>query len=238
MIEINNGKTKKLMGLLAQDETLAIMRAMRTARWYTAAELSDLARMPSPSAELKLHELSELGIMERVEGPPVRFKLLHRRIQLNVDVREIPPGPGYILDVVRFYNHLLNGILYRTLEAGGEPASEELFATFARVRSSLPEKERQLVMCVGTSVDFLPCLERLEMKIMEGNLSDGDVGWVRDAYLRTLHAIIEMLESTLDETLVKLVFRLAVREPIMESGDLVTKFSLLEAIPENYIRLV
>jgi hypothetical protein len=238
MIEINNGKTKKLMGLLAQDETLAIMRAMRTARWYTAAELSEFARMPPLSAEQKLCELSELGIMERAEGQPVKYKLLHRRIQLNVDVREIPPGPGYILDVVRFYNHLLTCILDRTREAGGEPASEKLLSTFARVRSALPERERQLLMCVGTSVDFMPCLERLEMRIMEGKMSDDDVCWVRKTYLRTLQAIIEMLESTLDETMAKLVFRLAAREPIMESRDLVTKFALLDAIPENYVRLV
>ena len=238
MLEIRNGRTKRMIALLAQESTLELLRALRPGGWYSLEELAGAVALDKELLRGRLRALEELGIVSSHEEGTVRFRLCNPRIRLEMDLRELPPGPGYILDVVRFYLRLLTNILDRCREVGGSSLQDDAREAIARMRLSLPDRERALLVCLREGTDLGGCLRALENRILAGELTDADLEWVRATYLATLRSVMDRLGALVDDSLGKLLFRLASRDLIREGADLAGRFSLLEGIPEKYLKQV
>jgi len=238
MMEIRNGKTKRMIGLLAQDSTLALLQAMRAGRWLSSAELEAAVGLDRQTLVSLLEALVSLGIVGTRDAGVRHWKLLQPRISLEVDLRKLPPGPGYVLDVVRFYLRLLSNILGRCREVGGLGLQAAAFDTISQVRLSVTDRERALLACLRDGMDFGPCLRALENRILAGELRDSDLDWVRATYLTALCAVADRLKSIVDDSAGKLIFRLAARELLREGGELAERFALLDGIPQTYLKQV
>ena len=239
MMEINNGKSKRMISLLARESTLALLRDMRPGGWCTLDELAGASAIEPGYLRRILEELIEIGVLEGAgaAGGP-RYRLLQPRITLNLDLRELPPGPGYILDVVRFYLVLLSNLIERCKEAGGPALHAEALVSIAYVRSQLPEADKGLLYCLRQGIERSSCMAALEDRILAGELTDTDLGRVRQIYLLALRTLVDRLLARVDDSTGKLVLRLAARELLVQGDELVQRFDLLEGIPEKYLKQV
>ncbi|MBM4249797.1 MAG: hypothetical protein FJ149_10285 [Euryarchaeota archaeon] len=238
MIEIRNGSQKRMIALLAQESTLDLLRAMGNGEWRSAGELSAAVPLDPELIGARLSALSELGVVRGRDDEVRRYRLARPVIRIDLDLRSVPPGPGYILDVVRFYVRLLANLLDRSHEAGGRPLRSAALQSIRLVRCSLPEEERFLLSCNQDGVETGPCLRSLERRIMAGELTDADLPRVREAFLRALGAVGDGLKGFVDDSTVKLVFRLAARELLRDGSGLAVRFGLLEGIPHSYLKQV
>jgi hypothetical protein len=238
MMEIRNGKTKRMIALLAQDSTLSLLQAMRSGSWLSSAELESSVGLEREALVLRLEALVSLGVVGTRDDGVRRWKLLQPRISLEVDLLSLPPGPGYILDVVRFYLNLLSNILGRCSEVGGARLREAALDAITQLRLSLPDRERALLQCLRPGTGFGPCLHALENRILAGELTDGDLAWVRAAYVAALRAVADRLKVEVDDSAAKLIFRLAARELLRDGAELAERFALLEGIPPTYLKQV
>ena len=238
MMEIRNGKTKRMIAQLAQDSTLSLLQAMRAGRWQDSAELEAAVGLDRVSLVSRLEALASLGIVGTRDAGVRHWKLLQPRISLEVDLLSLPPGPGYILDVVRFYLRLLSNILDRCSEVGGRALRASLLDAITLLRLSLPDRERCLLSCLRTGIEFGPCLHALENRILGGELRDSDLSWVRPTYIAALTAVTERIKGNVDDSSGKLIFRLAARDLLREGADLAERFALLEGIPQTYLKQV
>lgn len=238
MMEIRNGRTKRMIGLLAQDSTLSLLQGMRGGGWFSSAELEGPAGLERQELVSRLESLVSLGVVGTSDDGVRRWRLLQPRISLEVDLLTLPPGPGYILDVVRFYIRLLSNILGRCSEVGGTRLRSAVLESLTRFRLSLPDRERLLLHCLRRGTDLGPCLNALENRILAGELTDGDLGWVRATYLAALGAAADRLKALVDDSAGKLIFRLAARELLREGGELAERFALLQGIPKTYLKQV
>lgn len=238
MMEIRNGKTKRMIALLSQDSTLSLLQAMRNGGWTTTAELEPPSGLERSELVCRLDELASLGVVGTRDAGVRRWKLLEPRISLEVDLLSLPPGPGYILDVVRFYMNMLSNILGRCAEAGGPRLRSSVLDTLTGYRLSLPDRRRLLLQCLRRGTDAGPCLAALENRILAGELTDADLGWVRATYIAALRAVADRLKELVDDSTGKLIFRLSSRELGREGADLAGRFALLEGIPETYLKQV
>lgn len=238
MMEIRNGKTKRMIALLAQDSTLSLLQAMRSGKWLSSAELEAAVGLDRETLVSRLEALVSLGIVGTRDECIRHWRLLQPRISLEVDLLSLPPGPGYILDVVRFYLRLLSNILDRCSEVGGRALRASLLDAITLLRLSLPDRERCLLSCLRTGTEFGPCLRALENRILAGELQDNDLDRVRATYLAALTAVAERIKVLVDDSQGKLIFRLACRDLLREGGDLAERFALLEGIPKTYLKQV
>ena len=239
MMEINNGKSKRMISLLARESTLAVLRDMRPGGWCTLGELAGTSAIEPGYLRRVLEELVEMGVLEGSgAGGGPRYRLLQPRITLSLDLRELPPGPGYILDVVRFYFVLLSNLIERCREAGGPALHTEALNSIALVRERLPDSDKGLLFCLRQGIERSACMAALEDRILAGDLTDADLGRVRQIYLSALRALVEGLLARVDESTGKLVLRLSARELLVQGDELVHRFDLLEGIPENYLKQV
>lgn len=238
MMEIRNGKTKRMIALLAQDSTLSLLQAMRGQSWLGTEELESSVGLEREALVARLEALVSLGVVGTRDGGVRRWKLLQPRISLEVDLLTLPPGPGYILDVVRFYIRLLSGILGRCSEVGGPRLRAAVWDSLTQFRLSLPDRERDLLRCLRQGTELQPCLNALENRILAGGLTDADLGWVRATYIAALRAVADRLKALADDSAGKLIFRLSARELLREGGELAGRFALLEGIPETYLKQV
>lgn len=238
MMEICNGKSKRMINLLARESTIALLREMRPGGWRTLAELAMASGIEPEYLGRTLGELTDMGVLEaRQDAEPV-YRLREPRITLCLDLREMPPGPGYILDVVRFYLILLANIIDRCKEVGGRSLQDEALDAIALLRASLPDSERSLLYCLRKGIEPRGCLSALENRILAGELDDTDLGRVRKIYLRTLRAVMDRVLGGLDDSAGKLLFRLSARELLLDGEDLVRRFALLEGVPERFLKQV
>ena len=238
MMEICNGRSKRMISILARESTIALLREMRPGGWRTLGELAAASGIEPDYLRKTLSELVEMGVLDGRKFPEPGYRLLQPRITLSLDLREIPPGPGYILDVVRFYMVLLSNIIERCKEMGGMPLQEKALDAIAWARASLSDEKRVLLNCFRHGIDSRGCLSALENRILAGELKDPDMGWVRDAYLLTLRSVMERVLAHLDDSAGKLMLRLATRQILREGEELVSRFALLEGIPERYLKQV
>jgi hypothetical protein len=238
MMEICNGKSKRMIGLLARESTIALLRGMRPGGWLSSSELAALTGIEPRYLRRTLDELALMGILEATTAEPPAFRLKEPKLTLSLDLREIPPGPGYILDVVRFYIVLLTNIVGRCRETGGPALQDEALDAVAAARAALPDRERPLLACLRRGIDPRGCIAALEHRILAGELDDSDLGWVRDAYLGALRAVLDRVLSRLDDSTGRLLVRLSARQLLQEGEDLAGRFRLLEGIPEIYLRQV
>ena len=238
MMEICNGKSKRMISLLARESTIALLREMRPGGWRTPGELAAGSGIEPDYLRKTLSELAQMGVLDARELPEPGYRLLQPRITLCLDLREIPPGPGYVLDVVRFYTMLLSNILERCKEVGGRPLQEEAQDVIALERASLSDERRVLLNCFRHGIDSRGCLSALENRILAGELNDSDMGWVRGEYLKTIRSVMKMVLARLDDSAGKLLMRLATRQILLDGGELVARFALLEGVPERYLKQV
>ena len=238
MMEICNGKSKRMINLLARESTLALLREMRPGGWRTVTELAGASGIEPEYLGRTLAELTEMGVLDAREDTEPGYRLREPRITLCLDLREMPPGPGYILDVVRFYLVLLTNILERCKEVGGTSLQDEALDAIALVRASLPDGERGLLYCLRKGIEPRGCLSALENRILAGELGDNDLGWVRQIYLRTLGTVMDRVLGDMDDSTGKLLLRLSARQLLREGEDLVRRFALLEGVPERYLKQV
>jgi DNA-binding HxlR family transcriptional regulator len=238
MMEICNGKSKRMISLLARESTLALLLGMRPGGWMTAAELAVKSGIEPRYLLRTLNELAQMGVLEADEGAQQCFRLREPVVTLSLDLREIPPGPGYILDVVRFYLVLLTNIGERCKEIGGNSLQDEALDAIALKRSALPDRERVLLSCLRKGIDHRGCISALEHRILAGELGDSDLGWVRRVYLDALQAVMGNVLARLDDSTGKLLLRLSLRDLLRDGGDIVRRFALLEGIPDKYLKQV
>lgn len=238
MMEIRNGKTKRMIALLAQDSTLSLLQAMRATTWLSSAELQDAVGLEREELVLRLEALVSLGVVGTRDDGVRRWKLLQPRISLEVDLLSLPPGPGYILDVVRFYLRLLSNILARCSEVGGRGLRAAALDAIMQLRLAVPDQERALLWCLCNGIEFGPCLQDLENRILAGELRDSDLPWVRSTYIAALRAVADRLKGLVDDSAGKLIFRLAARDILHEGAELAGRFALLEGIPETFLKQV
>jgi len=238
MMEICNGKSKRMISLLARESTLALLRGMRPGGWKTARELSVQSGIEPQYLVRTLNELADMGVLDAGEGAEPVFRLREPKVTLSLDLREIPPGPGYILDVVRFYLVLLTNIVERCKEIGGTSLQDEALDAIALERAALQDGERVLLACLRKGIDHRGCLSGLEHRILAGEFKDSDLGWVRRVYLDTLQAVMRGVLARLDDSTGKLLLRLSARQLLRDGEDLVRRFELLEGIPDKYLKQV
>jgi hypothetical protein len=238
MMEIRNGKTKRMIALLAQDSTLSLLQAMRNGGWLASAELEPASGLEHHELVSRLETLVSLGVVGTRDCGARQWRLLQPRISLEVDLLSLPPGPGYILDVVRFYIRLLSNILDRCSEVGGARLRSAVWDSLTAHRLSLPDRERELLRCLRRGTQPEPCLRALENRILAGELRDADLEWVRATYLSALKAVADRLKALADDSAGKLIFRLSARELLVEGAGIAGRFALLEGIPEAYLKQV
>jgi hypothetical protein len=238
MMEIRNGKTKRMIALLAQDSTLSLLQAMRGGSWLSSAELEGACGLERNELVSRLESLLSLGVVGARDCGARQWRLLQPKISLEVDLLSLPPGPGYILDVVRFYIRLLSNILDRCSEVGGPRLRAAVWDSLSAFRLSLPDRERELLRCLRRGTELEPCLRALENRILAGELRDSDLEWVRATYLSALMAVADRLKALADSSAGKLIFRLSARELLREGGGLAGRFGLLEGIPEALLKQV
>jgi len=238
MMEIRNGKTKRMIALLAKDRTLSLLQAMRSGNWLSSTELELAVGLEREELVFRLEELVSVGVVSTRDGDVRRWKLVQPRISLEVDLLSLPPGPGYILDVVRFYLRLLGNILGRCSEVGGRRLRQSALDALTQLRHSLPDRERLLLQCLREGTELRPCLDALEKRILAGELTDGDLARVRAIYLAALRAVADRLKGIVDDSACKLIFRLAARDLLRDGAELAGRFALLEGIPQTYLKQV
>jgi hypothetical protein len=238
MMEIRNGKTKRMIALLAQDSTLSLLQAMRAGSWLTSTELEMAVGLEREALVLRLEALVSMGVVGTRDDGVRRWKLLQPKISLEVDLLTLPPGPGYILDVVRFYLRLLSNILGRCSEVGGRDLRAAALDAITQARLSVPDRERALLQCLREGTELGPCLHALENRILAGELTDGDLDRVRATYIAALRAVADRLKGLVDDSAGKLIFRLAARDLLREGNELAERFALLEGIPLTYLKQV
>ncbi len=238
MMEIRNGKTKRMIALLSQDSTLSLLQAMRNGGWATSAELEAASGLARAELVSRLEELTALGVVGTRDAGVRIWRLLQPRISLEVDLLTLPPGPGYILDVVRFYIQLLTNITDRCSEVGGALLRSSALDTLTDFRLSLADRERVLLQCLRRGTEPGPCLAALENRILAGELADRDLAWVRATYIAALRALADRLKGCVDDSACKLIFRLSSRELLRECAALAERFALLEGFPQAYLKQV
>jgi hypothetical protein len=228
-----------MISLLARESTLAVLRNMRPGGWCTLDELAGASAIEPGHLHRILEELTEMGVLEGSgDDGGARYRLLQPRITLNLDLRELPPGPGYILDVVRFYLVLLSNLVERCKEAGGPALHAEALVSIAYVRAQLPDADKGLLHCLRRGIQRGQCMAALEDRIQAGELTDADIGRVRRIYLTALRTLVDRLLARVDDSTGKLLLRLAARELLVQGDELVHRFDLLEGIPEKYLKQV
>ena len=92
MIEIRNGKTKRMIALLAQDSTLSLLQAMRGGSWLSCAELEPAVHLESEVLVSRLEALVSLGVVRTREDDVRRWRGLFQRLQIS--------GPALLVSLI------------------------------------------------------------------------------------------------------------------------------------------
>lgn len=138
--------------------------------------------------------------------------------------------------VVKFYLVFLSAVAKRQEDVKGVQLQLKIDEAIRSARNSLPEDERWLLPAAGNRPLSEPNLSSIDGRMASGDCPALEVRRIRDVYVHALHELIGSLGERLDDSLVKLLFRLAARDALQEERLVAMKYSLLDGIPEPYLR--
>jgi len=153
---------------------------------------------------------------------------------LSVDGQQSRPVP----EIERFYRVFLSGILERHPDVRGVRLHTEIRLALDEAREELPGEAGALIPDLSTLLEPGRPADGPEKSPSRRGARGPNIETVRRAYLTVLQRILARLSPRLDSTVLKLVFRLAARTALRDGRELVDRYSLLEGIPDHYLRQV
>ena len=182
------------------------------------------------------HNLAKKRALDS-SGESLSNMLSHRPARPQRPVEDAPAPPTIqadttVREVAQFYIVFLWSVAKRQEDVRGLRLQDQISETMESLIRSFPENERWML-----PADWLRPEEYLSS--MDGRVASGKVPAldnIRSAYIQALRTLMTRLEERLDDSTVKLLFRLAARDALRERWRLASEYSLLEAIPATYLR--
>jgi hypothetical protein len=143
-----------------------------------------------------------------------------------------------VTEIARFYLLFLSGIWERDADVRGGRLRIELSMALESARARLPERERGLLPDPADRLEPDEFLASFERGMASGEIEAPPAMRIRQVYLNALEEILTRLRGPLDDSVVKLLFRLGAKKALRRSRNIAEKYSLLEGIPDIYIRQV
>lgn len=184
---------------------------------------------------------SESIPMSRLEGYSIVAGSLNASLS-SAPVR--PPGPAAgplahdhsggmpVAGIVRFYLSFLSAMARRQEDVRGMQLGPEIERAFDSERDRLLKPDRGLLPAAGEWQRPAEFISRLDDRL--GTNPVGAVT-VRTIYDQVLQEILSGLKGRLDDSLVRLLFRLSLRDAMKENGDSADMCMLLGGIPRAYL---
>jgi hypothetical protein len=150
----------------------------------------------------------------------------------SVPAQQTVPDDTTVREVAQFYIVFLWSVAKRQEDIRGLKLQDSISEAVDSLICSLPENEQWIL-----PDDWLRPEEYLSS--IYDRLASGNVPAlenVKNIYIRVLHELRMRLEQHLDGSTVKLLFRLAARDTMREREQFARKYSLLEGIPESYLK--
>jgi hypothetical protein len=152
-----------------------------------------------------------------IENAPVPSK-----VQSDTTIRE----------VAQFYIVFLWSVAKRQEDVKGLRLQDHITETMGSLIRSLPDNDRWIL-----PADWLRPEEYLSS--IEGRVASGKapaLDNIKSVYTLALQTLMTRLEERLDDSTVRLLFRLAARDAMRERWRFAGEYSLLEGIPAVYLR--
>jgi hypothetical protein len=146
--------------------------------------------------------------------------------------------PAPVPEVMRFYLVFLSGIWERHPDVKEVALRQEIKMALEEAKTKLSEEERTLLPGFAGIAEPEPFLASFKARIALAGATELRIEAIRNAYLTTLVSLLERLSARIDPTVVKLLFRLAAKNALRDGLSLAAGYSLLDGIPENYLRQV
>jgi hypothetical protein len=140
-----------------------------------------------------------------------------------------------IKEISAFYLAFLSALVNRQEDVRGMDLRQEVRKALDSASSSLSECDKWLLPAGDWQQPEL-FLSSIDDRMAPGEFMTPGPERVREIYVRVLKELLTRLEGQIDDSLVRLLFRLAARDALREGGHIALKYSLLEGIPEAYLR--
>jgi hypothetical protein len=137
---------------------------------------------------------------------------------------------------IRFYLVFLRAVVARQDNVKGVRLGSEIQQVLETVRISLPESERGLLPEAAGWQHAKRFLGSIEDRPASSGFPASSIDRVRDIYLQVLHILLTRLVAQLDDSVVRLLFRLAARDAMLVDGGTAFDHALLKGVPEAYFR--
>jgi hypothetical protein len=141
-----------------------------------------------------------------------------------------------IKEIVRFYLVFLSAVAKRQDDVRGALLQNEIGAALESATGALSRDEQLLLpdaSCWQQPESFLTSIDK---GMKTGQIRAPGPGRIRDIYVRALKELLTRLEGRIDDSLVRLLFRLAARDALREDGNIAMKYSLLKGIPDVFLK--
>jgi hypothetical protein len=139
-------------------------------------------------------------------------------------------------EIVQFYLSFLSGVAKRQEDIKGVSLQYEIIKALESIADSLPADDKLLVPTVIWWQLPEPFIFVVDTQKTSERYPMTRIDRVKDFYNQVISELIGRLHGQLDESIVRLLFRLAARDALQHWEYLATRYALFEGIPETYLR--
>jgi len=137
---------------------------------------------------------------------------------------------------VRFYLVFLSAVAKRQDDVRGALLQNEIGAALESATDALSKEERDLLPDASCWQQPESFLTSIDDRMKSGDIRAPGLERIRDIYIQVLKELLTNLLGRIDDSMVRLLFRLAARDALREDGNIAMKYSLLKDIPEAYLK--
>jgi len=141
-----------------------------------------------------------------------------------------------IKEIVRFYLVFLSAVAKRQDDVRGALLQNEIGAALESATDALSKEERDLLPDASCWQQPESFLTSIDDRMKSGDIRAPGLERIRDIYIQVLKELLTNLLGRIDDSMVRLLFRLAARDALREDGNIAMKYSLLKDIPEAYLK--
>jgi hypothetical protein len=192
---------------------------------------SEPSRYATDLARGKAYSTRTHSLDNKLSHEPARHRSLTEMAVAPSVIRETT----VIKEITDFYLVFLSALVRRQEDVRGVDLREEVRKALESAIGSLHENERWLLPASDwqqTESFLLDIDERLAM----GEIAAPGTARVREIYVQVLRRLLANLEERLDDSMVRLLFRLAARDAMQEMENIAVQYSLLDGIPGTHLR--